>query len=204
MKNRFFRITPLALMVCTALPADTMWYMGAGAGSAKAVDYKNKSYFSGSVDESSTSKELLLGYRFHTYGAIEATYSDLGEVKFNGLWDEGGGPVADSGSLKTTGTKVAVIGMLPFGNPWRIFGKIGLMKWSVKEDELYGGTPLSTSWSGTSKIYGLGMQFDIHEYADLRLEWERNDNIEMTYAEGHVDNYSAKLIWKFGKLLKRR
>ncbi|MDX1295593.1 MAG: hypothetical protein R3302_04965 [Sulfurimonadaceae bacterium] len=197
--NRFLRLPLLALLTAIALPAYAEWYIGVGMGSTDAGDYKDMTQFTGSVDEKSTSKDILVGYQFHKYGAIEAGYSDLGEVTFNGDWLG----TSDLGTIKTSGTKVAVLGMLPFGNPWRVFGKIGYFDWEVEEDELYGGAPFSTKWSGSSTMYSLSIQFDIHEYADVRLEWERHDDIDMTYTEGYVDNYSAKIIWKFGRALKR-
>jgi hypothetical protein len=198
--NRLFRLPLLALLTLATVPAHAEWYAGVGLGSTDAGDYKDMTQFTGSVDEKSTSKEILVGYQFHTYGAVEASYVDLGEVTFNGLWLG----VPDQGTIKTSGTKIAIMGMLPFGNPWRVFGKIGYFDWEVEEDEVYGGTPLSTKWTGSGPVYALGVQFDIHEYADIRLEWERHDDIDMTYTEGHIDNYSAKLIWKFGKILKRK
>jgi OOP family OmpA-OmpF porin len=158
-------------------------YAGASFGQATANDFCNDAraeapFFGGSVascDEKDTAFKFFLGYRVNPNFAIEGTYFNYGEVSFSGQLT--GFPF--SASAESTAFGVAAMGILPLGNQFSLFGKVGLLVSDVDVSVNVAGFPGSDSESETGLHFGIGALFDVSQNVAIRAEWERNDELEL-------------------------
>ena len=171
-------------------------YVGGGAGWARHNDAKVATQFSGTVDETDCAWRLYGGYLFSNWFGIEAGYTDLGESTYTGTWSG----VPDRGTKARNGLEVSALGIWQIGNPWAIFGTIGIFDWDVEEKEVYAGAPEPLrEASGTSMLFGLGVQVDILKYLDLRVQWRRYNDVgdKAKTGESDVDMLTADLVFRF-------
>lgn len=172
------------------------FYIGGGAGWARHNDAKVATQFSGTVDETDCAWRLIGGWQITSWFGIEGGYTDMGESTYTGTWS--GYP--DRGTKARSGLELAAVGTWQIGNPWGIFGVIGIFDWDVEEKEVYAGAPEPLrEASGTDILYGLGVQVDILKYLDLRVQWRRYNDVgdkEKT-GESDVDMLTADLVFRF-------
>lgn len=197
-RNMIIPVIPVALMALagcattevneSGMTGGTGLHLTGGAGPA-VFDPSTASDpdFSGSVDDSSTTWEVGAGYRFNKSVGVEASYVDLGKFKYDGSYL--GTP--DSGTVENTGYKVGVTGYLPINNRFEAYGMLGAFRWKSRDNEVFGGTPYSSSESGTKALYGLGVQAVLNPQFDVRLGWERYSKV----GGDDYDVFSAKILW---------
>ena len=153
---------------------------------------------SSSLDTKVTGYKLQAGYKFNQNFGIEGGYVDLGKSKYTATVT-GGSFLAD---IKVTGWTLAGIGVLPLGNAFSVFGKLGGVYADVKVTATArSGTAAAsargsdTSWSPN---YGAGLMYALSPAATLRLEYERFSNMGgNNSAKGDVDLLSLGLQWAF-------
>ena len=198
-----FRFPLLLALVLAALLASPAFaskksalksYFGV-AVSSDSTDYKNPDFFSGDVDDS-TGYSIWAGYPILPYLAAEVGYTKIGDADFDGLWQG----FDDQGTIKADGIRVSVLGAIPIGNRFSVFGRVGMYAWNVDESEVFDGVPESYSESGTDLIYGAGFQVMLTEkLLDLRAEWVRSEGVgefgEGT-GSGDTDSFSVGLIFR--------
>ena len=174
----------LLLATGTALAQqEGRFYAGASFGQAEANDFCSEAratapFFGGSVascDEKDTAFKFFLGYRVNPNFAIEGSYFNYGEVSFSGQLS--GFPI--SASVEPTAFGVAAVGILPLGNRFSLFGKLGLLASEVDASVNVAGFPGSESESETGLHMGIGAMFDVSSSVAIRAEWERNDELEV-------------------------
>jgi OOP family OmpA-OmpF porin len=168
-----------------ALPAfaqDARFYVGGSFGEAEANgfcdDIREVVIGVGTVsscDEKDSAWKVFGGYQFNRNFAIEASYFDYGSVSASGQVVSL--PTNVSGDLSAFG--IAAVGILPLGNAFSIFGKLGLLRTEVDVTASVAGFPGSDSEDETGLHYGVGVMFDIGRNLSIRAEWERNDEVEV-------------------------
>jgi len=180
---------------------DAGWYMGASVGQSKDQDMYSTT--SGArkiiseladagvtaanatvtqIEDSDTGWKIFAGYQFCRYFAAEASYVDLGTVDgdafgnlvYTGLYS---GPYTATLEGEVDGVGLAGIGMLPIGERFGLFGKVGAF-WSNVDVSFKIRTPILTV-SGTVEendtefTFGFGAQCKIWKGFTIRAEWER-------------------------------
>ncbi len=182
MKNaHWLLIVAVFLLGATTPPAhaqDNGWYVGAGSGSS---DDK------GLVEEENGFK-VFGGYRLNKRLALEAAVVQLGEF--------------GAEEFTRQGTAWEVLGMLPVGKHFELFGKGGLFIWSVTVEEfqcrnIFGSTVCdefdSMTDDGIGLTYGVGANIHFTRRWGARLEWERFVDV----GDGDVDLGSLGMMYKF-------
>ena len=146
-----------ALFACGAGAADRGVYIGAGVGQATIEE--------GAVnfDARSTSYREFIGYRAPVARllelAAEASYIDWGNASQN--------VAGVTRQYHLNGGELAALAIVPLG-PLDFYGRAGVVSWSSSKN--VGG--MSSSQSGTSGLYGLGLGFRVSKLA-LRAEYDR-------------------------------
>jgi OOP family OmpA-OmpF porin len=147
-------------------------------------------------DEKDTAWKLFGGYQFNKYFGLEAGYADLGKASAAGVI----AGTAVSAEVKAKGWEFLGVGTLPFTDKLSGYAKLGLVKWDVDafaSAALVGA--VSSSDSGTSATYGLGLKYDFTKNVGARMEWQRYSNIgnDATTGQGDVNLYSVGIVIKF-------
>ena len=174
-----------ALAASTVAPAHSAehgWYIGTGVGYSKgsvpsdtignANNSLNTAFPGTSITtlqkgENSVMYQLFLGYSFTSFLAVEANAFRLGDFNFNSTVSSPSGEANVLGDLTMWGGSFDVLGILPLGDSWRVYGRAGVIL--VQSDATYqayaGGNSVSipddseTKW-GWKLGAGVGYEFD--------------------------------------------
>ena len=206
-----FRLLGAAL-VLAAVPAQAQWYVGASAGESRA-SYRDSSQSdqfldlgfddaSTSFDDKDTMYRLHVGYRLHRNIAVEAAYVDLGKIAIRSTVVPAG--FLDT-SVRTRGADLSVLGLLPLGERFVLFGRVGAFAARTKASYSSGGSVQlldgrnEQSKSSTHLVYGLGGMYDFTPNLGLRAEWSRYDKLgnDLTGGEFNARTISAGAQWRF-------
>lgn len=199
------------LAIVSALTAPAAWaeggYVGLGLGQSRMnglddlCDTIVSTSFSGattscSADETDTSVNLFGGYRFNENFAVELGYLDLGESTIDTTITANGASAVISGRTSVSGAYLAGVGILPLGERWSLFGRIGVFGGTAESDIslVANGITLSSEHvedDGSEMMYGVGAGFSISERIDLRLQFDRIDT------DDAIDNLSLALLGTF-------
>ena len=193
------------LIVVFALAAASAWaqqkpgrfYVGAGAGGIHSMDYCGP-YFNTvvlSCDNTSWGYKGFAGFQILDYLAVEAGYADLG--KFTSDLEVYG--VALSNQTKIRGPVLEVVGMLPLFEGFSVLGKAGGIYWTLDQDYVIAGTPVSQSTSGVDMVLGAGLQYYFNSHFGLRAEYEYFPNLGSSSKSGDTDLsfYSVSVLFRF-------
>jgi OOP family OmpA-OmpF porin len=180
-------ITRIVACAVLAVPSevlaqDARFYVGGGVGQAEAEgfcdDFRTLAIGIGTVnscDEKDSAWKFFGGYQFNPNFALEASYFDYGSVSASGQLL--GLPFSVSGDTSAFG--IAAVGMLPLGNNFSLFGKLGLLRTEVDVSGSVLGSAGSDSEDETGLHFGVGVLFDLGRNFSIRAEWERNDEVEI-------------------------
>ena len=156
------------------------------------------------TDERDTAYKVFLGYQFNRFMALEGGYFDLGEGRFT--TDTTLPPGSLSGSLKTRGWNLDLVGALPLTPRFSLLGRIGAQHAKTKAD--YRGTGLvipaiaNASKSQTSYKYGAGLQYELTPAVLVRGEWERYRVSNVAGGHHGVNVASLSLVFPFGRAMQ--
>jgi opacity protein-like surface antigen len=132
-----------ALAAGSAVPAHSAehgWYVGTGIGYSKgqvpgdAVNNLNTT-LNATIPGSSVTTiikgddslmyQLFLGYSFTSFLALEASAFRLGDFNFNSTISVPGNSVNARSTLDMWGGSVDILGIIPLGDAWRVYGRVG-------------------------------------------------------------------------------
>ena len=181
------------LLFPIAVATQSCSYVGVGGGTS-TWDVE----FSGfpQVDDADTSIKLFGGFDLGETFAIELAYADLGEasgsLSFPGI-------VEATITLEATAISAALVGQLPLGETFALFGKAGMAFWDAEltsESTIFGipQPTQSVSDTGVDPLVGFGLGIMPGETFGFRLEFERY----LELAElADVDVLSASVLFRF-------
>jgi OmpA-OmpF porin, OOP family len=196
----------------TASAADEGWYIVGFAGEAGAQNInqgdldQNVSDVFGSVgltivdatstlDDSDTGFGLAGGYQVNRNFAAELAYVDLGETSYaaNGTVTDGVGTF-DAGlglDQSASGPVFSILGIVPIGERFSVFGRLGLALMSVDADvsvSIDGESASdSASTDRSNMVYGIGGEFSFGQRFGVRLSWDRYAEVGSDDLAGEVD-----------------
>jgi OmpA-OmpF porin, OOP family len=176
--KRVIGVIVLVLAMASGAALAGPFYVG-----ASVVDSKVKVEDSGfDFDSSDTSYKIYAGYQFFKFFGVEGSYLDFGSLN-----DETGGVDV---TIDSTAWDAFVVGIIPFGDHFQLFGKAGLVLWDSDTDVSGSG---SDSDSGTDAAYGAGLEIIFGKHFGVRAEYERYD-IKDT---DKVETYSIGADFRF-------
>lgn len=168
MRFIFALIAASAFAISPAVAEDGGFYVGAGVGDF-GIDL-------GPVDGSDTGFKLFGGYLFNKNFGVELEYLDGGTADF--------GPVG----IDVSGFNLSGIGILPVGEKFNLFAKLGMLFWDASLSGKGGGDD-----SGEDFSWGIGAGYSFTDQFGMRLEYQGFE-IEDTDT---VDLLSVGASWKF-------
>ena len=199
-----------ATHVVAAEPTGT-WYLGLGAGQARAsVDNGSvATVLSGTgttatgITNSSnaTAGKAFLGYQFNKYIAAEGGYFRLGDFTFDATTAPAG---TLHGSLKNrAGYNLDAVGTVPVvADKFLLLARVGVQ--TSKTSDLFNGTGAaatlanpSPSKNQVSYKYGAGAEFDFTRNIGVRAEWERYRVSDGFSSKVNVNMVSGSLLYRF-------
>lgn len=174
-------------LAALALPAHAQWYAGGSVGRSKASldsglrdDQLFDLGFNGastSVDDKGTAFRAFGGYRFHRYFAAELGYVDLGRYELRSTVARG----SLNSSLRSRGIDLSALGLLPVGESFTLFGRVGVLAARTRSSfsssgsvALIGG---SESERSSGVLYGLGGMADVAPNLALRVEYTEHRKV---------------------------
>ncbi len=148
-------------------------YLGFGIGFASAdSDCSNDGF---DCDGEDTAIKLYVGRRFHENIAIELALQDFGKLR------------NEDGNITRTadpvGLNLSLHGIIPIDQFGYFYGKVGMIAWEA--DYRRSDTPGDRiSDDGTDLSYGIGYAFTFDSKYDLRIEYERLNELGDEFAPG--------------------
>lgn len=167
MKFIFAALAAAAFAISPAMAKDNGFYVGAGIGEF-GVDI-------GPFDDSATGYKVFGGYQFMKYLGAELEYIDGGTVEDLGL------------EIDVSGFNLSAMGILPVGEKFNLFAKVGMIFWDADISGKGGGSD-----SGEDFSWGIGGGFNFTDNFGIRAEYQGFDIDE---ADGDMISLGAS--WQF-------
>lgn len=185
-------IGSLASVSMPASAQEANFYVGGSLGQMEAKEACDGVIIS--CDDKDTAWRIFAGYRFHPNFAVELGYADLGEVSASAP--------GINASVEATALDLAAVGIVPLGDRFSLFGKIGVYRGESDgtANVAVPGFVASASASETNSdfTYGLGAGFEVNRSLGLRAEWQRYEDVGgQDVGESDVDVLSVGVRFKF-------
>ena len=140
----------------------------------------------------------MFGYRFLRFFSAELGLAQFGQLKSTAKADmdfgDGNGYVPSSVSLTFTagGPMLSAIGILPFGEKFELFGRLGYLFTSSDRSlssKVNGQSGSFGSAKGDSQnpVYGIGFAWNINQVYSIRGEYQRLDQLGQENRTGAED-----------------
>jgi OOP family OmpA-OmpF porin len=164
------------------------WYVGfgAGIGNLGKTGQDITGLSNATIDDSDKTYTIRLGYRLSKHFAIEGGYYDLGKYTFSGR----SGAIDVSGSAKAKSFGLSAVGILPMGDSFELYGRLGIEESEIKANANTTNLTASESDKQTGATYGVGGRFLFSKNVGVFAEWMKNDKIE-------VDSYLLGVDFRF-------
>jgi OOP family OmpA-OmpF porin len=153
---------------------DSGWYLGGSIGQTEFKDFCKDiqapgGITGGSCDEKDKSWKFFGGYQVNRHLAVEGSFINWGETSVNGTF----AGLPTSGTAEVTSWGIAGVGILPLGERFSLFGKLGFLRTEAEVRVNVAGFPGTGDESETEAHFGLGARFNLTNRFGARLEWER-------------------------------
>jgi OOP family OmpA-OmpF porin len=165
-------------------------YIGAGVGQS-SMQSPDNALLGGNVDDTDTAWKVYGGYLFNRHVGLELGYVDFGTFKSSSA--------LTSDEWKAKAFDLSLLGVLPVGDQFSVFGKAGAAHWNVDDHFSVGGLSASPSADGNDWSYGVGAQYDFTRNVGGRLEWQRFKNVgdEDDTGRSDLDLFSMNVVYHF-------
>jgi len=193
-----------------ALGAERGWYIGGGAGYAKAaldddsiraeVARQSPGSTAGNItkDEDSILYKLFLGYSFTSFIALEANAFFLDDFAFTTTVSPTG---QMDGRVDYWGFSMDLLAFLPLGDNWRLFGRVGAIAAETRV-RLAGQNGLGLADTELREYepgykFGAGVAYEFDSGVAFRGEWEQYRLDDAMGGDTRVDTFSASFLYRF-------
>lgn len=168
------------------------WYVGASAG-------RSTFEYSGGFEVDEDAWGVHGGYRFNRYFAIEGGYADQGSQRYVIDCDPGVFCVPEAYPFVIDQSferlDLSLVGILPLGEQFDVFGKVGYVQATYDETFKQGLLPSgSFSEEYSEAVYGVGGRWHFTPAWSLRLAWDRSKMEDVD-----VDSYWLGVEFRFGR-----
>lgn len=136
-----------------------------------------------SCDDNDFAGKLYTGGKFNRMFGVELAYVNLGKAEANG------------GSTEAQLANLSLVGNVPVGERFNVYGKVGAF---------YGWTDVDTTAPGVATgeendfgwSYGLGVQYDINRAWAVTADWDHY-RVDFTDRADDVQLWSVGVLYKF-------
>ena len=179
----------------------------------------------GKLSDTDTTYSLFIGYQIVPWLAVEASWMDLGNetIKATGRYDYGLHPSLDpdyglysaNAKFESSGWAVSALPMLPIGESWNLFGRLGYYmgdnkvaaSFAAQDYYTLGNTPVGTPYEAKdhvtdnsgSFLWGAGVSYTWNQRVSMRVEYDNVADVAET--GGHktdVERFTLGLVYRFG------
>lgn len=186
-RDLFLPFSVLALLSAGTLPATAAepgFYLGGAYGQSDLRDACDGEFDPAiTCDDSDEGWKALGGYRFNRNWAVEAAWVELGAARAELLVDD----FEITAEFKVDGYYVAAVGMLPLGEHFDLFAKVGAFEWDVDTGLAFDEIPFFDETTGEALLLGAGADLNLSQRFALRAEWERFFEVGDAEVTGETD-----------------
>ncbi|HEY6123289.1 MAG TPA: outer membrane beta-barrel protein [Steroidobacteraceae bacterium] len=149
-----------------------------------------------SSEDSDIGYQAVFGYRFIRYFSAELGLAQFGTLSSTAKADmdfgDGFVPTSVKLSFSTGGPMMSVIGILPLGNKFELFGRLGYLFTSSEREftsKIDGESGSFGSSKGDSQdpVYGVGFAWHINQMYSIRGEFQQLDSLGEASRSGEED-----------------
>jgi len=180
----------LGLLASTNVLAEIQpgFYAGVGLGTATIEIDEDVDGFKFDADD--TAFKVFGGYNFNQYFALEAAYFDAGKPEETILAFPGYKGTVEVG---TTGLIASVVGRVPLGEIFSVYGKLGFASYDAEIKARENGDVIfKEDGSDEDVAYGIGVMFNVGSSFELRGEYEA-----ISLSGGDFTLLSVNGVYKF-------
>ena len=147
------------------------------------------------IDDSDTGFGVAGGYQLNDHFAFEFAYVDLGSVSYqlSAMVSDGTNEADADVQLESSadGAVVSALGILPIGERFSVFGRVGLSLMNAKGTAriTIDGVTQSPSQStqNSDPMVGIGAEYSLGKHFALRLAWDRYFDVGTDDVTGDID-----------------
>ena len=151
--------------------------------------------FNSTLDDSDTGVGLAGGFQVNDHFAVEFAYVDLGSVEYQASVTISDGVEQADAELglesSAQGPVVSALGMLPIGERFSLFGRVGLSFLNADGTAriaIEGDTQRASQSSQKSDpVLGLGAELGLSKNFAIRLAWDRYFDVGTEDVTGDID-----------------
>lgn len=159
-----------------------------------------------SLDDSDTGFGLAGGYQLNDHFAFEFAYVDLGSVGYQALATVTDGTLTADADVELEseahGPVVSVLGILPIGERFSVFGRAGIGLLNAKGTAritLDGVSDrVSQDEQKSDPLFGIGAEYSLGKHFAVRLGWDRYLDVGTDDVTGDVDVDLYSLGFRMG------
>ncbi|MEE2731797.1 MAG: outer membrane beta-barrel protein [Pseudomonadota bacterium] len=177
---RLYSCISLLFLAQYGWASDSKLYIGAAAGTSSYSGIDDLFYELGGggeqnydTSDSDIAYQIQLGWEISRYVAIEVAYSDYGDADSEYRYqnaDVNGHQASSTAEYQAnlTAANISIKGMLPLGDTFRLYGKVGYAKWLAEvswNETLYFDDRVDSRSTGSDDVdgndvsYALGLDF---------------------------------------------
>jgi hypothetical protein len=189
-KTALLVMVMIAATAASAQAADTGFYVGGGLG-ISSLDMRdfNPDYADLRFEQQDFGWKLFGGFRPLKYFAVEAGYTDFGNVS---VYEGGNLEFYREANVDVTMWTGYAVGLLPVGDKVDLFAKLGYASWNVDNVVQDNEGSEDRSNSGSDLAWGLGINFRFKKFG-ARVEGDWLDLPDT----GGAFLFSASLMYNF-------
>lgn len=175
-----------------------------GAADADDLEFDDTEIhpLSGDVDDRGLAGRVFVGYQFNENWAAELGYTKFHNTKYDDIVAPPGVVIPseddeDDASIKASAVDLVAKGILPLGNCFNLYGKLGAayLITSGGDDEFEEGK------NKLEPTFGAGISYDITPNVPVDLSWNRIQRVGGNRDEhpiGSTDLFSLGIAYNFG------
>lgn len=174
------------LAATAAHSAESGFFAEVGVGMTK-VDTDIDNIPGVSVDDNDVFFSIGGGYNFNKMFALEAGYTDLGELEVSVP------QAAYTATLSADGFYFGPRLTFELAPKFEVYGRLGMFAWDAEAKDSIG---TSISDDGTDIYFGIGAAYKISDQVSLGADWTRF-TVESDGDDADIDTFGAKLKFNF-------
>lgn len=162
------------------LPFTNYGYVGASVG---VTDFDIDCRAGFNCDRKNTGFKIYTGGQLWRFVGLDLSYVNVGKAETSG------------GQVKAQGVNLSLVGNVPIGDRFNVFGKVGSIWGFTKTSAAAPGVNTGKD-DGFGLSYGAGVAFDVARNWQVRGEWDRY-RFDFKNGRDDVDLFTVGAAYKF-------
>jgi len=155
MRKLVLIVVVIIALAAPASTAETGIYVGGGLG-VSSLDVRDftPEYADLRFEQTDFGVKLFAGWRVSNFFAVEAGYTNFGDVR---QWEGGNLESFQEANIGVSMFSAEAIGLIPLSEKVDLYGKLGYASWDSSIQVTTGGETEDLSTSGTDPTFGIGI-----------------------------------------------